>query len=215
METSRTGMVPQSWSPLSCRVVEITQEGVPVPVRPQPSGAPGPLGYRVVMVADQKVPASPRPSPPRARAKGRPDRRQKPQASWFPLAGGVVFTVAVVIFMALAMAASVRTTLQEDFLLPPGVPVADNGAGVNAFQAVVPKELAGAAGDVPVQEAKAGPPVEDNKCVPAKEPGGRETFGTSVEFVRNTQEAGRLAAAEHKLAFHLHVSGNFEDRAFT
>lgn len=43
----------------------------------------------------------------------------------------------------------------------------------------------------------------------------RETFGTAVEFARNPVEAGKLAKEERKLAFLLHVSGNFEDAGFT
>jgi len=43
----------------------------------------------------------------------------------------------------------------------------------------------------------------------------RETFGTAVSFARNPQEASQIARAERKLAFILHVSGNFEDTAFT
>jgi hypothetical protein len=43
----------------------------------------------------------------------------------------------------------------------------------------------------------------------------RETFGTAIEFVRNPREAARLAYAERKLAFLLHVSGNFEEARFT
>jgi hypothetical protein len=43
----------------------------------------------------------------------------------------------------------------------------------------------------------------------------RETFGTSVEFVRSPAEAGRIAAREEKLTLLLHVSGNFEDAGFT
>ncbi len=44
---------------------------------------------------------------------------------------------------------------------------------------------------------------------------GRETFGTQVEFVRNPDAANDLARKEKKLAFLLHVSGNFEDAEFT
>jgi hypothetical protein len=46
-------------------------------------------------------------------------------------------------------------------------------------------------------------------------PAERETFGTAVGFVRNPQAAARLAGAEGKLTFLLHVSGNFEDDRFT
>jgi hypothetical protein len=43
----------------------------------------------------------------------------------------------------------------------------------------------------------------------------KETFGTSVEFVRNVAEAGRIASKERKLLLVLHVSGNFEEARFT
>lgn len=42
-----------------------------------------------------------------------------------------------------------------------------------------------------------------------------ESFGTAVHFVRSPQVANRQAQAEDKLAFILHVSGNFEDPGFT
>jgi hypothetical protein len=45
--------------------------------------------------------------------------------------------------------------------------------------------------------------------------GEKETFGTAVGFVRNPEEAGRLAGKQRKLMLVLHVSGNFEDPRFT
>lgn len=39
--------------------------------------------------------------------------------------------------------------------------------------------------------------------------------GTTVEFVRSPSEAARLAKEEKKLVLVLHVSGHFEDPAFT
>jgi hypothetical protein len=42
-----------------------------------------------------------------------------------------------------------------------------------------------------------------------------ETYGTSVHFVSTPREAAQRAAQEQKLVFTLHVSGNFEDPAFT
>ena len=44
---------------------------------------------------------------------------------------------------------------------------------------------------------------------------GCERYGTTIDFVRNPPEAARLAKAEDKLTLVLHVSGNFEDDAFT
>jgi hypothetical protein len=39
--------------------------------------------------------------------------------------------------------------------------------------------------------------------------------GTAVEFVSTPSAAAARAKAEHKLVFVLHVSGHFEDPAFT
>jgi hypothetical protein len=57
-------------------------------------------------------------------------------------------------------------------------------------------------------------------CVEAKIPGAaarpnREAFETAVQFVRNPQEAARIAKEESKLTMLLHLSGNFEDPGFT
>ncbi len=41
------------------------------------------------------------------------------------------------------------------------------------------------------------------------------TFGTSVQFVKTPSEAARQALKEQKLVLVLHVSGDFEDPAFT
>ena len=49
-------------------------------------------------------------------------------------------------------------------------------------------------------------PVEDGVCA---------TFGTSVEFDPNPARAAKQAARTQKLLMVLHVSGNFEDAAFT
>jgi outer membrane biosynthesis protein TonB len=63
------------------------------------------------------------------------------------------------------------------------------------------------------------PPPEPKKETPP--PGPRsarpagEKYGTSVLFLSNPDEAARLARAENKLLFVLHVSGNLEDSCFT
>jgi hypothetical protein len=66
------------------------------------------------------------------------------------------------------------------------------------------------------RSAPGAPAVALEDVWPADRQGSdRETFGTAVEFVRNAQEAGRIADNQHKLTFLLHVSGNFEDSGFT
>ena len=44
---------------------------------------------------------------------------------------------------------------------------------------------------------------------------GKETYGTSIEWMGSRAEASREARKEEKLVFVLHVSGHFEDAAFT
>ncbi len=72
----------------------------------------------------------------------------------------------------------------------------------------------------PAEEPKKAPPPEPKKEA-APPPGPRsarpagETYGTSVLFLSNPDEAARLAREENKLLFVLHVSGNFEESCFT
>ena len=44
---------------------------------------------------------------------------------------------------------------------------------------------------------------------------GCSRYGTQVEFVDSPREAARLAREQEKLVFVLHVSGHFENPAFT
>jgi len=44
---------------------------------------------------------------------------------------------------------------------------------------------------------------------------GYEMCGTAVEFMTSPAEASRVAKLNTRLQFILHVSGNFEDTAFT
>jgi hypothetical protein len=71
---------------------------------------------------------------------------------------------------------------------------------------------------VEIAEKPSVPPVVEKveKVAESKKPGdGRETFGTSVEFVESPARAAELARKEKRLQFVLHISGNFEDSAFT
>lgn len=43
----------------------------------------------------------------------------------------------------------------------------------------------------------------------------KETYGTTIEWEGTPTEAGARAREEQKLLFILHVSGNFENPAFT
>ena len=53
--------------------------------------------------------------------------------------------------------------------------------------------------------------VQDQKA-PLETCGG---YGTAIDFLESPSEAAKKAAAEEKLVFVLHVSGNFEDPKFT
>jgi hypothetical protein len=74
-------------------------------------------------------------------------------------------------------------------------------------------------------EPKKAPPAEPVPLEPKKEPAppaglapkrpAGETYGTSVLFLSNTEQAAKVALAEAKLLFVLHVSGNFEESCFT
>jgi hypothetical protein len=44
---------------------------------------------------------------------------------------------------------------------------------------------------------------------------GNDKYGTTIEWEGSPTEAAKLAKAEEKLVFILHVSGNFEDPRFT
>jgi hypothetical protein len=75
------------------------------------------------------------------------------------------------------------------------------------------------------EEPVTAPPAEPVPPEPMKEPAppagpapkrpAGETYGTSVLFLSNTEQATKVALAEAKLLFVLHVSGNFEESCFT
>jgi hypothetical protein len=66
---------------------------------------------------------------------------------------------------------------------------------------------------MPVRRAESLPqPVEPVKPAALPEPGAHDT---RVAFVCSPAEAARLAAADRKLCFLLHVSGDFDDSEFT
>jgi outer membrane biosynthesis protein TonB len=69
--------------------------------------------------------------------------------------------------------------------------------------------------NVETVEKPAGPPPAEKVEVAKKPSDVRETFGTSVEFVESPAKAASLAKKEKLLQFVLHISGNFEDSAFT
>jgi hypothetical protein len=86
--------------------------------------------------------------------------------------------------------------------------------------AKAPMPAAGApAAAVPETPLQPAPPIQTGKDVatPAmpKPVDGGGDFGTALTFARSPAEAAKLAKRDKKLAFFLHVSGNFEDSGFT
>lgn len=167
-----------------------------------------PLGYRVVQVGEERVP--PRPRPVRPLISKRPVQSSSAEW-WVPLVAVGIFTFVVSVIVLLA-ASSVSVTRRvvaerpvEFFVEPaPRQPVVRT--------AHIPAALAFGRDNA---EEKAEPAQNVEADPAAANLPGRERFGTTIEFVRNPIVAGRLAKAESKLVFHLHVSGNFEDEAFT
>jgi hypothetical protein len=211
------------------RVVEVADERVPAALpashsarqrsRPEPAQPPAaPLGYRVIQVAEEISPRPPRAaSPSRRTGSGPLPRPPEPLSLGRPIAAGGLILVGLIL-------GAVVVSLQGPACImpPPAGCVEQAGDQVQvpeALQVIIPEEPATAA---PPAEEKC--PPRESGCLadigrPAGKPGdaagGRETFGTAVQFARNPREAARIAAAEGKLTFLLHVSGNFEEERFT
>jgi len=197
------------WSPLGYRVVEVADKKVPATGTPPPAGRPRkrkkaePL-YRLVEVEDTSPP-TPEPvtgpsledweswvveeSAPQTPTPqmDRPPRKRRRLVYW--LAASSLLLAGMAASMAYYHPARARTV--ATLASPLTVPAAD-GMGMTPVPGCAVRD-----------SSKADRPEE------------RETFGTTVAFVRNPAEAERLATAERKLAFLLHVSGNFEESGFT
>jgi hypothetical protein len=176
------------------------------------------MGYRVTQVGEEHVPPVVRKAPPWARSLQQPPQRGTPLiALWGPIAA---VAVLLVIFVFASISASVRT--QEAFVAGGGKfahhPAMPEVQIPEVPQVVLPQVAAAPRGpeELAVPVAWNAPVAKDAVCPDnACKPADRETFGTKVAFVRNPIEATRLAGEERKLAFVLHVSGNFEEARFT
>jgi hypothetical protein len=148
--------------------------------------------------------------------------------SWGALGAGVAFCLLLVLGLALAALAlrpreatslesvSLEPTLPAELLpllsSPPAEPPsAPARPGPTPFAVGMSKGRPLLAREKPAEPA---PPVVKPAAAPG-EGGQCETYGTSVHFVSTPREAAQRAAQEQKLVFTLHVSGNFEDPAFT
>ena len=225
---------PPPAAPLGYRVTQVAEETVPAEPRapsPRARAAEGPRpleGRGLLEVLDVLSPRARRVVGPQPR---RPDLR----GLWVTLAVGGFFVVLVLFTVVLASMQTWEPARPRPEVAFGNLPVPE----VNMPAAVVvipPEDAAGkpaaaaqvnlpnlpaANGPAPAEakDPRKGPafPAGDG-CDPGKAPapaGGRETFGTAVAFARNPREALHSAARERKLAFVLHVSGNFEEARFT
>src|SRR5262245_51797068 len=143
---------------------------------------------------------------------------------WQPLAGAVLFVLAVVIGATVAVtrsrAAAAPSGEESTYAILPPAPIEARPTPLGVILAkaackecIEPLTIASAAKPNSPRAAAAGiakPRRQEPLIGPDK-----ETFGTAVQFERNLAEAMDLAKRARKLVFVLHVSGNFEDQEFT
>jgi cell division protein FtsN len=206
-----------------------------------PRGPWSPVGYRVVEIADEQVPVTRNRLPDVRLPRASPPRRALPLVLFGIVAAAGLFIVALVIAVTVASLGSrapvlhspsdqlahksakasrpqqpvenanapARAAMQPAQAQPEALAPAGPVALVSLLQQVVPpaeaQDLAEGLGLPANNGCRAGRPADAE----------RETFGTAVAFARNPRQAARLAAAEGKLTFLLHVSGNFEEARFT
>jgi hypothetical protein len=228
----------EPWSPAGYQVVDVSDHQAasgPASGRKAAARSCGssPLGYRIVEVAEEKSAAAPpqaEPAIPWARSVKRlygmdphdVRLRHRSKGRWHPAAVAVVVLVLVAGFysaLLLATYGAARVVEQPRVAFhvpaPPPAP-ADNWGQPVGRQVVLPNIP-----EAPADDAADKAPAPKDNAAPPNGPAGLlaqpacETFGTSVQFARNPQEAFRVARAEQKLSFVLHVSGDFEDAAFT
>jgi hypothetical protein len=233
------------WSPVGYQVVEVSDAGPPVVGLAPESGSPNgnaplvrpaippssPVGYKVVVTekATPRSPATPLIKPMAVRSWSR--KISNPVILWASIGIGVTFVMGLTLVLAIVRASD-ETPAQGPMQ---AIFAAKRGPVVNIPEAGLVKMPREGAAEKPVAPAKndgqpqlaAEPafpglpaaPACDNAACNVDRPGmgrpDRETFGTSVEFVRNPLEAARVAGQERKLTFILHVSGNFEEARFT
>jgi hypothetical protein len=235
----------EPWSPVGYQVVEILDEKPESPDQPpqvilaepwsQRTDTPrvprSPIGYRVAVVADEIVPVA-KPAKPRWDDEPRTivlpyrPRRRNPVELWIPL--GAVGCLVLLPALALMMITSPHRPVQPAgpvaIVLPQNIAAQQQEAVVpDAIRAqpvaAQPADLAPAGNEARLaknveRSRDAAGEARPDDAAPRPRPEG-DCFQTAVEFVRNPQEACRLANADDKLTFILHLSGNFEDPGFT
>ena len=229
----------QPWSPVGYQVVELPDgkpsggERPPLVILAEQVSPPvaksnipsSPVGYRVVTVADENIPVPRRTRDTDIRLLMRERPRTSPWAIWLPVAAValVVFVPALSLAVLLSQARArheapvMAAVVPQELVVPEGIRAnapAEQKADV-AAQAEIPA-VAPLPPDGKETCLDCDPFDVANQAKPAGQPRpDREGFDTAVEFVRNPQEAIRLAKQENKLTFILHLSGNFEDPGFT
>jgi hypothetical protein len=210
------------WASAGYQVIQIAEEHVPgAPPRTGCSGLPSsPVGYRVVQVAEEQMPVARRAPVADVRLR-RPRRPPQSAAPWGTLSAGVVGSLAFfVILVVVGLALQGTEPPHSDIAFAPPVNVPPAKIVVAPAGCAMPagwqrEAVVNLVEDVtPAAEERAKPQLA---LLPAdkNDKAGRETFGTAVQFARNPNEALRAAGQERKLAFLLHVSGDFEDSRFT
>ena len=181
------------------------------------------------MVADEIIPVESTPKPhwddvPRMIALPRERRRPHRAELWIPLVAIACFVLLPALALMAMMgsrphaqpAAPVAVVIPQAIAAQPQVAVVPDAIRAEGAAAPDgdPLPAANAARLAKILEPPAGP--QGDACPPDAAPRpGRDVFQTAVEFVRNPQEAARLAKQDNKLTFILHLSGNFEDPQFT
>jgi hypothetical protein len=152
-----------------------------------------------------------------------PVRARQPLLNWRPVAvaaGGGLFLVAGVLAWAVSHPAR---RPQKVVLIDPALTTAPNPSTdqrpIDSFSGTVGRNVVPGStkpsptSDEAVAWTRGGPVVE----VPVADAAAPacQTFGTSVEFDSNPTRAAKRAAESARLLVVLHISGNFEDAAFT
>jgi hypothetical protein len=204
------------WSPVGYQVVQVAEEKKPPdaggPPKAKSRSARSPLGYRVNVVADEEIAPAPRPKLQWSLRRNPP--RTKPALIWAPIIAGSFFFLLPVLAIAFAMVNQAqepppRFVQAPHFEPAPPPPPPEVVIPEDLFKAPPAKAPVNQPAEIPQPAAK------DQARNQPKDGEGCQTFGTTVEFVRNPQVAGKLAKEDGKLTFLLHVSGNFEDARFT
>jgi hypothetical protein len=226
------------WSPAGYQVVEVSDAAIPVVrVLPQACDQPPrpslPMGYQVVVVAEVTTVPRPRASELQLKTRKRPSPwKNNLVLTWGAIGVGAACILAFMIVLLVVRAADdapAKGPLAAIFTVPraPQVNIPEPDLVKLPKPGAAEKPDAAVKDNAPAQVAAPGAGLPDLAPAPLCADGDckidpldgvrpkRDTFGTSVEFARNPQEAARIAGAEHKLTLVLHVSGNFEEARFT